>query len=87
MTELCVLQVPHYLLLVVFRSSNYSDKIFLLKDLQAEGLNVTSVVVVVDREQGGRHTLSEKGVVMQSLCTLSQVRPRGLNQTVNSSRK
>jgi orotate phosphoribosyltransferase len=48
---------------------------------------VTSAIVVVDREQGGRHNVAEKGVIMQSLCTLSQVRPQGLNQTVNSSRK
>jgi len=87
MAEICVVKVPHYLLLVVFRSCNYSDKIFLLKDLQSEGLNVTSAVVVVDREQGGCHSLSEKGVIMQSLCTLSQVSLRGHNQTVNSSRK
>ena len=48
---------------------------------------MTSAVVVVDREQGGHHNMSEKGVIMQSLCTLSQVRSQGLNQTVNSARK
>jgi hypothetical protein len=87
MAEICVIKVPHCVLLVVFRSSNYLDKIFLLKDLQSEGLNVTSAVVIVDREQGGRHNISEKGVTMQSLCTLSQVRPQGLDRTVNSLRK
>jgi orotate phosphoribosyltransferase len=35
---------------------------------------VTSAVVVVDREQGGNYSLSEKGVTLHSLCTLSQVR-------------
>ena len=42
---------------------------------------MTSAIVVVDREQGGHHNVSEKGVTMQSLCTLSQVRPQGVNQT------
>ncbi|XP_023723352.1 uridine 5'-monophosphate synthase isoform X2 [Cryptotermes secundus] len=42
-------------------------------DLHSEGLNVTSVLVVVDREQGGSHNLSEKGVAMNSLCTLSKI--------------
>jgi hypothetical protein len=87
MAVICVIKFPHYLLLVVFRSCNYSDKIILLKDLQSEGLNVMSAVVVVDREQGGRHNLSEKGVIMRSLCTLSQVRLWDHNQIVNSSRK
>lgn len=36
---------------------------------------MTSALVVVDREQGGSHNLSEKGVAMNSLCTLSKVRP------------
>jgi orotate phosphoribosyltransferase len=35
---------------------------------------VTSALVVVDREQGGSHSLSEKGVAMNSLCTLSKVK-------------
>lgn len=35
---------------------------------------MTSAVVVVDREQGGSYNLSEKGVTMHSLCTLTQVR-------------
>jgi hypothetical protein len=87
MGEMCVIKVPHYLLLVMCRSITYSDKIFLLQDLQSVGLNVTSAVVVVDREQGGRHNLSEKGVVMHSLCTLSQVMPHNLNQTVINARK
>jgi hypothetical protein len=87
LAEICVIKVPHYLLLVMFWSVTYSDKRFLLQDLQSEGLNVTSAVVVVDREQGGRHSLSEKGVIMQSLCTLSQVMPRDLNKTVKNSRK
>jgi orotate phosphoribosyltransferase len=34
---------------------------------------VTSALVVVDREQGGSQNLSEKGVAMSSLCTLSKV--------------
>lgn len=62
----------------------------MLQDLQSEGLHVTSAVVVVDREQGGNYNLSEKGVTMHSLCTLSQVRQicvRSLNlsRTVQSS--
>lgn len=35
---------------------------------------MTSALVVVDREQGGSNNLSEKGIAMNSLCTLSKVR-------------
>lgn len=42
-------------------------------DLHSEGLNVTSALVVVDREQGGSHNLSEKGVAINSLCTLFKI--------------
>jgi hypothetical protein len=87
MAEVRVIRAPYYLLLVMFWSFTYSDKRFLLQDLQSEGLNVTSAVVVVDREQGGHHSLSEKGIIMQSLCTLSQVRPQDLNQRAKNSRK
>ncbi|KAJ4444383.1 hypothetical protein ANN_06175 [Periplaneta americana] len=44
-----------------------------VRDLRSEGLDVTSTVVVVDREQGGKYNLSQQGITMHSLCTLSQV--------------
>ena len=43
------------------------------QDLQSEGLDVTCALVIVDREQGGKTNLAEKGIKMRSLCTLSQV--------------
>jgi hypothetical protein len=52
----------------------YLIETLLLQDLRSEGLNVSSAIVVVDREQGGNNSLSEKGVTMHSLCTLSHVR-------------
>jgi len=51
----------------------YLNEAFLLQDLHSAGLDVTTAVVVVDREQGGSYNLSQKGVVMHSLCTLSKV--------------
>ncbi|XP_069685152.1 uridine 5'-monophosphate synthase isoform X2 [Periplaneta americana] len=44
-----------------------------VRDLRSEGLDVTSTVVVVDREQGGKYNLSQQGITMHSLCTLSQI--------------
>ncbi|PSN50714.1 Uridine 5'-monophosphate synthase [Blattella germanica] len=44
-----------------------------INDLKSEGLDVTCALVIVDREQGGRANLAEKGIKMRSLCTLSQI--------------
>nr|CAD7451888.1 unnamed protein product [Timema tahoe] len=44
-----------------------------LKDLQGEGLDVTTAVVIVDREQGGRQNLLQNGLKMKSLVTLTQI--------------
>lgn len=42
-----------------------------VKDLRAEGLDVTDAIVVVDREQGGALNIENNGVKMHSLFTLS----------------
>ncbi|NXY83313.1 UMPS synthase, partial [Alcedo cyanopectus] len=41
--------------------------------LQKEGLKVTDAIVVLDREQGGKARLEERGIRLHSLCTLSGV--------------
>lgn len=39
--------------------------------LQKEGLKVTDAVVLLDREQGGKARLEERGIRLHSVCTLS----------------
>ncbi|KAM5281488.1 uridine 5'-monophosphate synthase [Ctenodactylus gundi] len=41
--------------------------------LQQEGVKVTDVVVLLDREQGGRDKLQAQGVRLHSVCTLSKI--------------
>ncbi len=41
--------------------------------LEAEGLKVTDVAVLIDREQGGREALSEKGYKLHSLISVFEV--------------
>lgn len=41
--------------------------------LQKEGLKVTDAVVLLDREQGGKARLEERGIRLHSVCTLSGV--------------
>ncbi|XP_073997015.1 rudimentary-like [Rhodnius prolixus] len=43
------------------------------KDLRKDGLIVTDVVVVIDREQGGAHNLIKSGIKMHSIFTLSKI--------------
>ncbi|XP_072472815.1 uridine 5'-monophosphate synthase isoform X1 [Notamacropus eugenii] len=41
--------------------------------LQREGLKVTDAIVLLDREQGGKAKLQERGIRLHSVCTLSKV--------------
>ncbi|KAM6223947.1 uridine 5'-monophosphate synthase [Rhynchocyon petersi] len=41
--------------------------------LQKEGLKVTDVIVLLDREQGGKEVLAAYGIQVHSVCTLSTV--------------
>ena len=42
-------------------------------ELAQEGLIVQDAVVVLDREQGGRKILAEKGIQLHSVCTISSI--------------
>lgn len=53
--------------------TNGGAKIELIEPLRAEGLVVTDVAVLVDREQGGAETLREHGLTLHRVCTLRQV--------------
>lgn len=44
-----------------------------VRDLKAEGLEVSEALVIMDREQGGRDNLEKSGIKMKSLYTLSQL--------------
>lgn len=44
-----------------------------VEPLQQEGLTVTDAVVLVDREQGGRKHLAEKGIRLHAVCTISSI--------------
>ena len=44
-----------------------------IEPLQLEGLKVTDIVVLVDREQGGRKHLQEKGYNLHSVITISEM--------------
>ncbi|XP_036602545.1 uridine 5'-monophosphate synthase [Trichosurus vulpecula] len=41
--------------------------------LQGEGLKVTDAIVLLDREQGGKAKLQERGIRLHSVCTLSKI--------------
>uniref|UniRef100_A0A224XP35 Uridine 5'-monophosphate synthase n=1 Tax=Panstrongylus lignarius TaxID=156445 RepID=A0A224XP35_9HEMI len=42
-------------------------------DLRKDGLIVSDVVVIIDREQGGEHNLIKNGIKMHSIFTLSKI--------------
>jgi len=50
-----------------------ASKIEAIRPLKAEGLNVTDILVIIDREQGGRRLLAEAGYKLHSIGTLSQI--------------
>ncbi|XP_068921071.1 uridine 5'-monophosphate synthase [Petaurus breviceps papuanus] len=41
--------------------------------LRREGLKVTDAIVLLDREQGGKAKLQERGIRLHSVCTLSKI--------------
>ena len=49
------------------------SKIEAIQPLAEAGLKVTDVVVLVDREQGGREELASRGLALHSVLTLSQL--------------
>ena len=50
-----------------------ASKIEAIKPLKDEGLNVTDILVIIDREQGGTKLLGEAGYKLHSIGTLSQI--------------
>jgi uridine monophosphate synthetase len=44
-----------------------------IEPLEHEGLKVSDIVVLIDREQGGKKHLQEKGYNLQALLTISEV--------------
>lgn len=44
-----------------------------VRDLEREGLKVTTAVVTVDRQQGGVKNLADRGIKMRSLTSLTQI--------------
>lgn len=44
-----------------------------IDEVENEGLNVSDIVVVLDRQQGGREKLQEKGYNVHTLFTISEV--------------
>lgn len=50
-----------------------ASKIEAIKPLRAEGLNVTDILVIIDREQGGKKLLEEAGYKLHSMGTLSGI--------------
>lgn len=48
-----------------------------IKPLEDAGLSITDVVVIVDREQGGRESIEQKGYRFHALYTLSEILEKG----------
>lgn len=48
--------------------------------LEQEGLEVTDIVVLVDREQGGRKYIESKGFKVHSICTITSIIDALLNE-------
>ncbi len=49
------------------------SKIEIINSLREEGAKVTDVLVVVNREQGGRETLQQEGITLRYLVSISQL--------------
>lgn len=50
-----------------------ASKIEAIKPLKEEGLNVKDILVIIDREQGGKKLLKEAGYELYSIGTLSEI--------------
>ena len=49
------------------------SKLIAIEILENEGLRVTDVCVLVDREQGGREALEEAGYELHAACTMREI--------------
>ena len=50
-----------------------TSKLEAIDELKAVGLRVSDVVVVLDREQGGKKELAKHGIALHPLCTLKEL--------------
>ncbi len=60
-------------LLVDDMITNGASKLETIEPIEREGLIIKDIVILVDREQGGRRHLAEKGYNLHSVLTLSEV--------------
>jgi uridine monophosphate synthetase len=52
------------------------------KQLEAEGLNISNVIVLIDREQGGRDNLEQAGYTLNAVLTITDVLDSLLSQNL-----
>ncbi len=65
-------QVGEKVVMIDDMVTNGLSKVESLKPLEEEGLKIKDIVVLVDREQGGRDNLEKKGYAFHCVFTLAQ---------------